>query len=887
MATARPIRSAAPADLPGAPTTVRPEHAAAVGVSLRLTGGGPSNVCQPFRAGVPLPRGAMHDPARLVLLNPAGARTPLQSRVLARWPDGSVRWLLLDFLAQPTDNAGAGWELTEAGSAPAPEAPTLRLDDSGPTIRVDTGAACFHFARTDPAGFRVLVEHREVVRPSGPLIGFTDRNGKVLRPELEHVIVEERGPVRATVRWEGTFDSRPSCRFVARFDVFAGTGLCRVELTLHNPHRARHTGGLWDLGDAGSLLFRELALHTELPDAATPAVTWTPEPGQPPLSVDGDLELYQDSSGGENWRSKNHLNRDGQVPLSFRGYRVRAGAGERHGLRASPVVTARGPNGAVTIAIPEFWQQFPKAVAVEGTRLRVGLFPGQFGDLFELQGGEQKSHVVWFHLAASGASPASLAWVHQPARITVEPEWYARSGVFPYLTASPEPLGTPADDLFDAAVHGPHRLAANRETIDEYGWRNYGEVYADHEAAYYRGPLPLISHYNNQYDLLFGCLLQWFRTGDPAWFDLADPLARHVRDIDIYRTTEDRAAYSGGLFWHTDHYRDAATSTHRTFSRANGGDRGASYGGGPANEHNYTTGLVHYHYLTGDPAARDVVLWLANWVIDRDDGRRTILGLVDDGPTGLASATAEPDYHGPGRGAGNSVNALLDAWLLTDQPHYLDKAESLIRRSIHPADDVEAHHLLEVERRWSYTVFLSVLARYLEAKADAGQVDAQYAYARASLLHYARWMLDHEVPYFDRPEQLEYPTETWAAQELRKGNVLRLAAAHADEPLRSRLRGRGEQLADRAWKDLMAFPSRHVARSLAIALREGPVDAFLRRHDAPAPPRPAGVYDFGRPETFMPQKARVKRQLRSVRGLARGLVHLGDPRRWWRLWKRP
>ena len=32
-----------------------------------------------------------------------------------------------------------------------------------------------------------------------------------------------------------------------------------------------------------------------------------------------------------------------------------------------------------------------------------------------------------------------------------------------------------------------------------------------------------------------------------------------------------------------------------------------------------------------------------------------------------------------------------------------------------------------------------------------------YAYARASLLHYARWMADHEVPYLSRPERLEYP----------------------------------------------------------------------------------------------------------------------------------
>src|SRR5207249_2850020 len=100
------------------------------------------------------------------------------------------------------------------------------------------------------------------------------------------------------------------------------------------------------------------------------------------------------------------------------------------------------------------------------------------------------------------------------------------------------------------------------------------------------------------------------------------------------------------------------------------------------------------------------------------------------------------------------------------------------------------------------TVFLSVLARYLDLKAEVGELDSGYAYGRASLLRYAEWMLAHEEAYLARPEKLEYPTETWGAQEFRKANVLRLAAAHADEPLRSRLRKRGDELAQRGWEDL-------------------------------------------------------------------------------------
>ena len=430
--------------------------------------------------------------------------------------------------------------------------------------------------------------------------------------------------------------------------------------------------------------------------------------------------------------------------------------------------------------------------------------------------------------------------------------------------------------IFLRVLDGPNSFFARREIIDEYGWRNYGDVYADHEGAYYKGEPPVISHYNNQYDSIYGFLIQYFRTGDARWLDLAAPLARHVLDIDIYHTDEDRAAYNGGLFWHTDHYRDASTSTHRAYSGANCGPVRRDYGGGPSNEHNYTTGLLHYFYLTGDSQARYAVLGLADWVINRDDGRKTILGLIDDGPTGLASCTRQPEYHGPGRGCGNSINALLDGWLLTRSRDYLDKAEDLIRRAVHPAIDVAALNLLETERRWSYTVFLSVLARYLDLKAEASEIDAMYTYARASLLAFACWMLDNEVPYFDRPEKLEYPTETWAAQEFRKANVLRLAAQHADEPLRSRLIARGRELAERAWSDLLRFKSRDVARTVAIVMVEGTRDAYWR--ERPIEPAPVPTQETQlRPDAVVhPSKTPRARSVENAPGGISGTHRAGE-----------
>jgi hypothetical protein len=836
---------------------------------------------QPLTRGFPLPRGLLTDPHAVALTDGAGGEVPLQTQTLASWPDGSVRWLLLDFLV-PECGAEQHWTLQpKAGNSPDTPPDGVRVREMADTVIVHTGPAEFHVDR------HILKPLSRVLREGVPIAGFdsgvelTDLRGR-LTGRIEQVAVEASGPVRATVCLSGRFSGRSGLRFVARLCFFGGTGLVRLRLTLHNPHRARHPGGLWDLGDPGSRLFQELAVRFVL-GGTSPQVRWKAELDGPVESVQGQaLDIYQDSSGGENWPSRNHVNREGRVPCSFRGYRVRAGAKESRGLRASPVVLLRGQDVTLTAALPEFWQQFPKGIHAEGSELALQLFPGQFADAFELQGGEQKTHTLWLHFGPpEECDPGVLTWVHQPVTVQAPPQWYVNSGAIPHLSASSDSATAQLDELLAEAIAGPSSLLARREVIDEYGWRHYGDLHADHENAHYAGPKPVISHYNNQYDVICGALLQYYRTGDARWAELLEPLARHVIDIDVYHTGKDRAAFSGGLFWHTDHYRGAATATHRAYSRANA-TAGKDYGGGPGCEHNYTTGLLQYHYLTGDPLARDAVLGLADWVLRMDDSRRNVLGVVDDGPTGLASSTRYPIYHGPGRGAGNSINTLLNAWLLSGQSRYLDKAEELIRRCIHPADDIDARNLLCLEDRWSYTVFLVVLARYLDLKAEAGALDFAYAHARASLLHYASWMVEKERPYFDQPDQMEYPTETWAAQELRKANVFRLAARYADEPLRARLLAKGADFSERAWADLNRFESRRTVRPLAIVLTEGTRDAYFRQGPEPAAPPLEAGYDFGRPTDFVPQKQRVLVRLKSVRGLCGLLPRLLDVRNWMR-----
>ena len=52
-------------------------------------------------------------------------------------------------------------------------------------------------------------------------------------------------------------------------------------------------------------------------------------------------------------------------------------------------------------------------------------------------------------------------------------------------TSCPLPDDPHADyvRLVNAAIEGPDTFELKRERVDEYGWRHFGDLYADHEAV--------------------------------------------------------------------------------------------------------------------------------------------------------------------------------------------------------------------------------------------------------------------------------------------------------------------------------------------------------------------------------------------------------------------
>lgn len=841
-------------------TEVEPRHRGARLVARESAG--IQRTGEPVLVGVPFASGTARNVDRLEVRRGDGARIPHDAWIVDRWPDGSARWVHVAFAADVAAHGEAEWHVSLDGEGgAAPDGPALEIRETDRGVFVETGAASFAVDIGDFRPFRsVRTNGVEQVDAARSGLEILDAEGQRWNAVTRAITVEQRGTQRATLRVDGTFDGPEDAvvMFIARLRFFAGRASAQLDLTVRNTQRAEHPGGHWELGDAGSVCLEDLSLV--LATGRSERASWSIDAAAPLASTEQPVEIYQDSSGGPHWNSRVHLTRDRKIGSKFSGYRVKVGGDERSGSRANPRVAAHDGHSGVGLSMPQFWPNFPKAMEASPSEVRLRLFPQQFGALHELQGGEQKTHTLWLHFGEE-ALAAAPDHCRAPLVVHPDPNTVAESGAIPYLTpreGDPNPRWLA---LVDQAIEGPDTFDHKREQVDEWGWRHFGEIFADHESKFHEGQGAFISHYNNQYDVVHGALLQFLKSGDERWYHIMNDLARHVVDIDIYHCTSDKPAYNQGLFWHTVHYIDGDLSTHRSYPK-NG-----SEGGGPDDEHNYTTGLLHWWLVTGQEHGRETALNSAQWVLDADDPEGTVFRHLDRSPTGLASKTRDFDYHGPGRGAGNSINALVDAWRATGDAKWIAKCEELIRRTVHPSDDPNAMNLIDAENRWSYTVHLQALGKYLDTKAAHDQIDENYAYAQQCLLHYARWIADHEKLTLSEPDKLDHPTETWAAQDVRKADVLLFAALHARGEEREHFLARAQYFFDESIAELERSPTRSYMRPVIVLMHYGHLKSWVdrRRGGGALPERPLGpAIDPGPKQHFVPQKLRAMAKAKRI-----------------------
>lgn len=220
--------------------------------------------------GVPLPRGALKNPTNVRVFGDRG-QLPRQTRPLAFWPDGSVKWLFLIFPANgpvihlPPRTAPPckvlPFTVTRRGQEghayrllygpyvrPRRARRPLAATEEGGLIAIDTGPLELTIAAGRAWLKSVRLHGQEMLRPSEDAVCFVDflptetayPVGTTHPPgqrdpgpiTFDKIALEESGPLRAVVRLEGQAECKEPPRVILRLEAYAGRSFIRVYHTV-------------------------------------------------------------------------------------------------------------------------------------------------------------------------------------------------------------------------------------------------------------------------------------------------------------------------------------------------------------------------------------------------------------------------------------------------------------------------------------------------------------------------------------------------------------------------------------------------------------------------------------------------------------------------------
>jgi len=541
---------------------------------------------QPVVLGLPFPAGHLASGEQVRMLA-GGQELATQAVVVSRWPDRSVKWLRVGFVPP----SGATAAALEYGREVQPARPSAGqagiVVDPGEVPTLSTGGARLRL----------------------PLPRLAAADGQVHLGVLRRETVEEPGPVRKVLRWDGDFGTgdAPGLRFAMRLHLFADQPYARLDFTFEN-------------GDTTRELTRFRALSLDLAEFPAGAVTIGQGEATTPLAS-GERVLQREDF---EWVAG---------PAD--------GPAVRQGKRLDGLVTAPG----LALGVRDFWQQYPIGFSRRDGSLAVELYPplpeGFYAarpdedklyyqlrtGLHEFRQGWSKTHELWLDLSGRNLAGKLLA---DPPLAAAPPAWIEASGAMRDLAVAVADQFPEFDQRQMASID---QYLAVRDRAREYGVMNFGDWYG--ERTWNWG--------NLEYDLGHAFLMLYARSGYAPFFHRATEAVRHQRDVDTRHAADDPKRV--GQQWthamgHTAGYYPPDYKDMKVYATPGWSDNRG---------HIWCQGMFEQYLLGGDRRSWDTARLVADWAAGpqttnfrfynaREPGWMLILVM------GAYNATGDPFY---------------------------------------------------------------------------------------------------------------------------------------------------------------------------------------------------------------------------------------------------
>lgn len=539
------------------------------------------------RIGLPFPKGMVKESNGRASL--AVEEMDYQTRVLKRWPDGSVKWALVEFLASPGREKKQTVHLVSGTGVSA--GPALAREKEG-RIHVDTGPMQVEIRKGGFSLFdRVVVNGQDLLRPGKSRgIVLTDGSGKEFlasRCGDTRVVIEENGPVKATVRVDGSHcgEKGKLLDYTVRLFFVKGKSTVRTQYTLRNASRKspRH------------VYIKSLGLETELGLGEGVKALVSTHTGEGELDLGkGPVNLYQAVSDFPWLSDGDSFYYNGPVAPDFSREQQRGYAQEGYWLRQGGKTVAEGKRSefpdlgfmdvsdasgrGMTVGVRYMAGLWPKALKADSSgRVVVSLWPEENGRGHWIRYGSHTSFEVMFAFHSdSSVKPADEMNRFQYPLVARAPvDWYNRNveGIYPlyhFISFSDE-----------------QKLAGKLGAGYSIGWRKpklkvwryhywgHGAFLNQHDFA----RIALINGIRDDRDLV--------KAGESTLY--AESVINYYADWAVYHS--DDYDYSKEQFTPTENKAEAELAK-VVFEW----------------EHQHWYGMPLYYYMTGDERVREAIL---------------------------------------------------------------------------------------------------------------------------------------------------------------------------------------------------------------------------------------------------------------------------------------
>jgi hypothetical protein len=564
----------------------------------------------PISTGVPFRRGVLKKLPTLTAISPTGEERPAAGRVLAKWDDGSIRWLLVSFGARVAGPHEIKW------SSAKPAAGVTVRDHKGQwTIETDRIKLVLSETGTGPIAHLECDGHVYLDDPSQLRLVVDDASS--LHETARTIRIIEHTALRARIRIEGTHRRASGGRHLSyRLDIEVWNGWPTVRMDYHffnlepgadfRPVGRIAIDSNWKLGAATQRHFQQknygvfyVSRHVFNPDPVAIVAN----------NVRGTSYVEDAAMLLDDVTYPFYLH----APLVDTSDWLGVGDGEH----------------AVYFTMADFTITKPNRISSAGSGLSAELWPESAGTL-DLQQGRSKRQTVLFSFikqagkgdkktekvsnaprqAPTGVAAALAAPWHEE-RACVDPAWLAHCQEFDQHVVLPVgkhvriesnmaslmQLDMPHSkfDVGDTDSHyaasysgsGEH-LVHPREDAPRISrdWPGAGptQTYLDcHEPVWT----------NNEYDVIHAFANEVMRTGKHSLIHTLRLTARHNIEVDFL------------------HYSD-----HRWLHRATPAHSARHTTTGAYPSHFWTQGLLEYYCLTGDIDALEVAEALGDKTIE-------------------------------------------------------------------------------------------------------------------------------------------------------------------------------------------------------------------------------------------------------------------------------